>query len=273
MSKVKLKIGEFSKMMQVTVKTLRHYEEMGILTPSEVDEWTGYRYYQIVQMQRLNSIRKLKSLGFTLEEIKDLFDEEQHTPTIRQLDEKIRECNAELLALLERRQQLLDLRDFRKNLNNMDGITIQSLPEIIVASHREVLKSYSDIKTICVEKIGPEIQRLGCKSSVKDFCFTMCYGNEYTPIGIDVEFCKPVEEKLPDSDIIKFRTIPAVEKAVCIKAVGPYDHIYNTYIEAFKYIEEKGLEIAGLARNVFVDGVWNHDDPEKWVSIIQIPVK
>ncbi|MCF0180600.1 MAG: MerR family transcriptional regulator, partial [Bacteroidales bacterium] len=46
-----------------------------------------------------------------------------------------------------------------------------------------------------------------------------------------------------------------------------------TYIEAFKYIEEKGLEIAGLARNVFVDGVWNHDDPEKWVSIIQIPVK
>ena len=47
MSKTKLKIGEFSKMMQVTVKTLRHYEQKGLLAPDEVDEWTGYRYYSI----------------------------------------------------------------------------------------------------------------------------------------------------------------------------------------------------------------------------------
>ena len=45
MSKMKLKIGEFSQMMQVTVKTLRHYEQKGLLLPDEVDEWTGYRYY------------------------------------------------------------------------------------------------------------------------------------------------------------------------------------------------------------------------------------
>ncbi len=48
MSKMKLKIGEFSQMMQVTVKTLRHYEQKGLLLPYEVDEWTGYRYYSIV---------------------------------------------------------------------------------------------------------------------------------------------------------------------------------------------------------------------------------
>ena len=51
--RTKLKIGEFSKMMQVTVKTLRHYEQKGLLVPDEVDEWTGYRYYSIAQMQRL----------------------------------------------------------------------------------------------------------------------------------------------------------------------------------------------------------------------------
>ena len=48
--KTKLKIGEFSHMMQVTVKTLRHYEQKGLLLPDEVDEWTGYRYYSIEQM-------------------------------------------------------------------------------------------------------------------------------------------------------------------------------------------------------------------------------
>lgn len=51
--KTKLKIGEFSKLMQVTVKTLRHYEQRGLLVPDEVDEWTGYRYYSMQQMQRL----------------------------------------------------------------------------------------------------------------------------------------------------------------------------------------------------------------------------
>ncbi len=43
--RTKLKIGEFSKLMQVTVKTLRHYEQIGLLVPDEVDQWSGYRYY------------------------------------------------------------------------------------------------------------------------------------------------------------------------------------------------------------------------------------
>ena len=64
--RTKLKIGEFSKMMQVTVKTLRLYEQKGLLQPHEVDEWTGYRYYSIVQMQRLSTIRTLQGMGFSL---------------------------------------------------------------------------------------------------------------------------------------------------------------------------------------------------------------
>ena len=80
--KTKLKIGEFSKMMQVTVKTLRHYEQKGLLVPDEVDEWTGYRYYTITQMQRLNTIRGLQRQGFSLEEIKDLFEDESQMPSV-----------------------------------------------------------------------------------------------------------------------------------------------------------------------------------------------
>lgn len=67
----KLKIGAFSQLMQVTVKTLRHYEQKGLLLPDEVDEWTGYRYYSVGQMQKLNNIRALQRLGFSLDEIKD----------------------------------------------------------------------------------------------------------------------------------------------------------------------------------------------------------
>ena len=103
--KTRLKIGEFSRLMQVTVKTLRHYEQKELLIPDEVDEWTGYRYYSIGQMQKLNSIRHLQQLGFTLEEIRDLYDEESHTPSVEQLTEKIEETERQLQRLMTRRNQ------------------------------------------------------------------------------------------------------------------------------------------------------------------------
>ena len=132
MSKMKLKIGEFSQMMQVTVKTLRHYEQKGLLLPDEVDEWTGYRYYSLDQMQKLQSIRDLQRLGFSLDEIKDLYDDVSHTPSVRQLTEKIKETEQQLKQLITRRNRLLDWRDSRKVMKTMEKFSIQSLPEIIV---------------------------------------------------------------------------------------------------------------------------------------------
>ena len=121
MSKLtKLKIGEFSKMMQVTVKTLRHYEQKGLLLPSEVDEWTGYRYYNIAQMQRLNTIRGLQRQGFTLEEIKELLEDGTQMPSIDLLTQKIVETEQQLQLLMERRRQLLKWMDSHKRIKKME---------------------------------------------------------------------------------------------------------------------------------------------------------
>ena len=105
--KTKLKIGEFSHLMQVTVKTLRFYEQKGLLKPDEVDEWTGYRYYSISQMQQLTNIRTMQRLGFSLDEIKELFEEDLHTPSIHQLTGKIKETEMQLRHLIARRDELL----------------------------------------------------------------------------------------------------------------------------------------------------------------------
>jgi DNA-binding transcriptional MerR regulator len=67
------KIGDFSKLSQVTVKTLRYYDELGLLKPVEVDRFTGYRYYSADQLPRLNRILALKDLGLSLEQIATLF--------------------------------------------------------------------------------------------------------------------------------------------------------------------------------------------------------
>ena len=271
--KTKLKIGEFSQLMQVTVKTLRHYELKGLLLPDEVDEWTGYRYYSIDQMQKLQAIRDLQRLGFSLDEIKELFEDNSHVPSIRQLDAKIKDTEAQLQQLIARRERLLDWRDSRKEMKTMEKFSIQSLPEIIVASHREVIPNYAALGPLCYEKIGPEMQRLGCKCPPPGYCFTVEHNKEYTPTDIDIEYCEQVEEMGTDSAIIQFKRLSAVPKALCMKHVGPYERFYESFTEAFRYMEEQGYKIAGHPRTCYVDGAWNQEDSEKWLSIIQIPIE
>ena len=271
--KTKLKIGEFSKMMQVTVKTLRHYEQKGVLVPYEVDEWTGYRYYSITQMQRLNTIRGLQRQGFTLEEIKELLEDGAQTPSIEQLTQKIEETERQLQLLTERRSQLLKWMDSHKQINAMDKFSIQSLPEIIVASHREIIVNYGTLGMLCVNKIGPEMQRLGCQCPSPGYCFTIEHGNEHRPTDIDIEYCEQVEEMGTDNNIIQFKRMPAVPKALCMKHIGPYERFYESYTEAFRYMEEHGYKMAGHPRTCYIDGAWNQDDPEQWLSIIQIPIE
>ncbi len=271
--KTRLKIGEFSKLMQVTVKTLRHYEQKRLLIPDEVDEWTGYRYYCIEQMQKLQNIRDLQRLGFSLDEIKELCESYSCTPTISQLTEKIEETEAQLRKLIARRNQLIDWRNARKQMKKMEKFSIQSLPEIIVASHREVLPDYAAIGPMCINKIAPEMQRLGCKCPPPGYCFTVEHDREYKPTDVDIEYCEQVEEMGEDSAIIQFKRLPAVPKALCMKHVGPYERFYESFTEAFRYIEEHGLKPVGQHRTCYIDGAWNQEDPEKWLSVIQIPIE
>ena len=271
--RTKLKIGEFSQMMQVTVKTLRYYEQKGLLIPNEVDEWTGYRYYTIEQMQKLNNIRNLQQLGFSLDEIKELYEEDTHYPSLRQLNAKIKETNHLLQTLAERRTKLLHWRNSIKEIKTMDRFFIQSLAEIIVASHREVIPSYEAIGEMCCNRIGPEMQRLGCKCPPPGYCFTVEHNDEYRPENIDIEYCEQVEEMGEDSSIIQFKRLAEVPKAVCLKHYGPYDKFYQSYTELFKYLEENGYKAAGRPRCSYIDGIWNQEDPNLWLSIIQIPIE
>ena len=271
--KTKFKIGEFSRMMQVTVKTLRHYEKKGLLLPYEVDEWTGYRYYTICQMQKLNAICQLQRLGFTLEEIKELYEEDSHVPSVEQLTEKINKTEELLKQLMERRDQLKEWLESSKKHNDMEKYSIELLPEVIVASHREVISDYGALGMLCYEKIGPEMQRLGCQCPMPGYCFTIEHSEEYSPDSIDIEYCEQVVEMGQNSHIIQFKCLPAVEKALCVKHMGPYERFYETFAEVFQYIEENGYRIIDHPRTCYIDGIWNQEDPEKWLSIIQVPIE
>ena len=161
MGKNKLKIGEFSRLGRVTVRALRHYEEIDLLTPEIVDRDTGYRYYSVGQLQKIFSITKLKSMGYSLEEIRDLWDDDQHFPTVESLVEKIRKCEDELAVLKERKRMLKAVVASQKKLHKMEKVYFEALPAITVASHRTIIPSFQDLGRLCCEVIGPEMARLG----------------------------------------------------------------------------------------------------------------
>ena len=82
------KIGEFSKLTQVTVRMLRHYDQTGLLKPAQIDPMTGYRMYSVEQIPVLNKIIYLRDSGFQVSEIKEALHAENPTSLTELLDKK-----------------------------------------------------------------------------------------------------------------------------------------------------------------------------------------
>lgn len=273
MEQIKFKIGEFSRLGRVTVKTLRHYDKIGLLKPGIVDKWTGYRYYSPDQLQKLLYIVKLKQLGFSLAEIIELYEDERHYPDISALEAKIRECEKELSILKQRHEQLKSLVAAQKKSIGMEKIYSDSLPSITVAYNRTVLPNYDALGMHLVTVVAPEMARLGCECPEPGYCFTTETAGEYKAENFEIEYCEMVKEAKEDSDIVKFKTLPAYPKAMCMKVYGPYSNLRESYLELFAEIAKMGLEVIADPRANYVDGIWNQDDPAKWLTIIQVPVK
>jgi DNA-binding transcriptional MerR regulator/effector-binding domain-containing protein len=271
---IKLKIGEFSKLCYVTVKTLRHYEKLGLLIPHEVDEWTGYRYYDVSQMQELNCIIHLKQLGLSLEEIKDLKDDNRNNPTPEMIDKALQNANEELCSIRNRIAALEQLKGNAIKNQNMNNIVIKPLPGGIVASFRKTLSSYDELGPLCVNVIGPEMQRLHCVCpSETAYCFTIDYNRNFNPTNIDLEYCEIVTAHDADSEILKFRELPVEEKALCYGHRGSYANFGDSMSAVFKYIEENHLIIKSEPRFSYIHGVWDCDTMEDWLTEIQVPLK
>ena len=272
--KIKLKIGEFSKLNQVTVKTLRHYEEIGLLLPGHTDKWTGYRYYDVCQMGRMNSIRYLKRLGFTLEEIKELFDAGYDRPPREMLAAKTEECRAELKRLEWRMAELDRLGKEpakQKRPEEMEKVFIKELPAVVVASHRRTITSYDELFNLCPNIVGPEMARLGCECPPPGYCFTIDHTGEYREHDIDIEYCEAVRERKADSELIAFKELAGVPTAVCMYHCGGYDTLPQTFAELYGYVEKNGYRITDSPRFSYIDGIWNKEREEEWLTEIQIP--
>ena len=87
-----------------------------------------------------------------------------------------------------------------------------------------------------------------------------------------IETCEAVTEVKKDTEQLQFKVLPKVEEAACIFHKGSYDTLSKSYDSLLKFIEDNGYLIRGNIRESYIDGVWNKDSEEEWLTEIQIPV-
>lgn len=129
-----------------------------------------------------------------------------------------------------------------------------------------------DLTPIFTKTINPEIQRIGCKRTLPIYGFMIEHEKEYKKETIDIEYCLQVEEMYEDTNIIKFKRLPEVPMAVCLKHVGTYDLFPESFAKVMRYIEDHHYKMTGEYHIQFVSSIQDQRDPEKYITIIQVPV-
>lgn len=264
-------IGQFSKMNRITTKTLRHYDELDLLKPAYVDDFTGYRYYASEQLPRLHRILSLKQMGLSLTQISNLVDDPSAINIFLELREKELEEK-----LREEEKQLRQIKNYQKRLRGEYAMKyepiIKSLPEVIVASMRFIAPSYDSYFDI-IPKMGDEMRRQGAVCAAPAYCFNIYHDMEYKEKDIDVEVCEAVVDYCEDSEMVQYKIIKGVDKALCLLHKGPYNLLPEAYAFGMNWIKDNGFDLIGEPRESYIDGIWNKDDDSEWLTEIQLPIK
>lgn len=262
------KIGMFANMNRVTIKTLRYYDEQKLLVPVYVDEENGYRYYAAGQMAQLHRIIALKNMGFSIDDIRNIMDgAEEKSFLLAKKQEILKE-----IAVLTDKLSQVESYLARESMNLSAPVLIKEIPEVIVCTMKRRIKSYDALFEL-MPQMGAQMEMLECKCAQPAYCFTHYLEPGYKEEDILVEICEAVTEKKHDFREIAFKVFPKVPMAACVFHKGSYNTLHKSYAILLQYIEENGHEICGNIRESYIDGVWNKETENEWLTEIQIPVK
>lgn len=220
-----LKIGTFSKLSRLSIRMLRRYDELGLLQPVHTDPFTGYRYYREEQLTTAGRIAALRDMGFGLSAIGTLLEDGGREELDRHLAEQQRVLEA-LLAETRQRLRLLDTAraQLRKDESTMEySVTLKNLPQRRAACVRMTLPSYEAEHQLW-QVMARETAPLSLRLEEPCLCSVTYYDGEYREREVDAEAQKTVRGDYPDTEHVRFRTLPAVTFASATFR-GPYDKI------------------------------------------------
>jgi len=279
------KIGDFSRLTRVSVKMLRHYDEIGLLRPARIDLNTGYRYYSADQLPRLNRIIALKDLGFGLDQIGVLLAEDLSPEEIRgmlklrraELEQHVRADLARLTQIETRLRQIEQGQHHEYAdvvLRAVEGQSMATLRRIAPNGGQYVAQMFTEVEAYVAAH----------KARAFASPLTIYYDTEYREENFDLEVAVPISREIPDYEAIRIRELPAVPMVACAVYTGSYakgDDVLNALLV---WVETNGYQIAGPMREVYVRfGVDPEPDlgipsaflaprPQLYVTEVQLPI-
>lgn len=245
------RIGEFSRFTKVSVKMLRHYDEIDLLKPARVDADSGYRFYAADQLPRLNRIIVLKEAGFSLDQIKHLLTDDLSPEQLRGV---MKAKQAEITARLQAEQRRLDrVSGLMASLDESERmpryhVVLRAIPARRVASIKDTVRPGE--VTDLFEEAEAYVARFKARASAPPLM--IYHDTEHVDDGETVEVAIPINGDVPPSDRIRVTTIPAVESMACAVYTGAYDRDGRVIGAILAWIEAHGYRVDGPAREVYL---------------------
>lgn len=270
------KIGDFSKLSRVSVKTLHHYDAVGLLKPLRVDTFTGYRYYSFEQLPRLNRILALKDLGFSLEQIGQLLNDDL---SLEQLRGMLHLRQAELAQQVTLTQERLTRVEARLRQIEEEGtmsnyeVVIKQVEPIKIAGARELVPKKEQMRERCIA-LNDEVCDMLARTKIKSNGLGLALYHDSTVQGIDVEMALVVDADSPEVHAgraaVRQLLAETVASAVYQGSYDAFDAVTEVYVALGKWIEANGYRLSGPSRELYLQ-VPGKDNPNG-VMEIQFPV-
>lgn len=240
------RIGDFSRLARVTIKTLHHYDEAGLLQPLHVDRQTGYRYYDASQLQTLHRILLLKDLGFALDQVRDLLNAD--TASLASVLAKRREELAASIAADQsrlRRLEALQLAVDQHRDASQPTVLLRESPAVEVYSLRERVPHFGAPMQALFEAAEATVAAAQARSPASPF--TIFHDLEYREHDADVEVCIPVKHGAR----LETHLLPRCEATASITYRGPYEQTPIIYSALLDWMSRSGMRLAGPLREVY----------------------
>lgn len=262
------RIGEFSKLAKTTVKALRFYDEIGLFAPELVDG-NGYRYYSIESLPKLQTILELKNGGVSLDRIKRILRGENVIGVLTECASELEETlaqNSRRLLLINQLMTSVKKGAFMKEYQ-AKKIT---LPACTVYYRDGVIPTYSELSGFVLET-GEEVKAHNPTLECTGYCFVTYEAREYQERDVRLRYSEAVTARGKESENIRFADLPE-QAAISVMHRGPYEKLGEAYAYAVNWIKQNGLEMKGKIRECYINGCWDTEDPEDYLTEIQIPV-
>ena len=279
------KIGEFSRLSRVSVRMLRHYDQLGLLTPSQTDPFTGYRYYSAEQLPRLNRIIALRDLGFSLEQIAGMLEDDLSTDQLLGMLKLKRAEVEEQMKLEQQRLARLEVRIRQMSETPLHGaydVILRDIEPELAATSREVAADDDRIQQMfdMLETYVAGFE--GARADKPPF--SIYYDEEYREKDVDAEVAVPLKYAIPENEMIRVRHLPRLSSVACAVHVGEYSGIYQAYNTLLAWIEANDYQMIGPIREVYLrygaDGLdfelpptYLADDQHDYVTELQLSVQ